>query len=224
MTIYRVQFDPESGLARMLNNDSVPRAKRFAPVLFHAQVEGAWYVSFREEAVKEQIDRVLTGRSPVRAVEGAAAAAPPPERPAGASDTLYVAPKAEVQAREGLGFFLEWESHKRALANAPLWQVLFRCGVLPADATGRAMREAALDYFGSVPLAPDGSAYRYDPRTDEVMNERHGSRREPVLHAGLDADSPLGRLLEDLRSLRADLRFTEDGVQTAVTIERQGPR
>jgi len=33
--------------------------------------------------------------------------------------------------------------------------------------------------------------------------------------------APLTRLLEQLRSIRADLRFREDGIHTVLTIERQ---
>jgi hypothetical protein len=212
VTLRRVQFDRGSRLARMLNNDDVPAAKRFAPTLYHAQVEGAWYVSFSETALKEQVDR-LAERPPV----------PKPEAP-GFNDALYVAPKAAVRARDGLGFYLEWESHRRALANAPLWHILFRCGLLPEDLTERTMREAALHYFGTVSLSPDRSVYSYDPRTDEVVNSRHGSRRRPVLHTGVEAGSPLAQLLEEFRSVRADLRFQDDGLHTTVTIERQPPR
>jgi hypothetical protein len=224
VTIHRVRFDPASRLARMLNNDDVPPAKRFAPVLYHAKVGGAWYASFREAALKEQIDRALEP-VPVRATDRPEGRVPPRKTgEVAVNDSLYVAPKAAVQAREGLGFYLEWESHRRALGNAPLWYVLFRCGLLPEDLTERTMREAALHTFGYVPLAPDGSTYSYDPRTDEVVNARHGSRRQPVLHRGIDADSPLAQLLEEFRSVRADLRFHDDGLHTTVTIERKPPR
>jgi hypothetical protein len=224
VTIRRVRFDPTSRLARMLNNDDVPPARRFAPVLYHAKVEGAWYASFREATLKEQIDRA-SEQPPVRATDQPEGRVPPKKAgDVAANDSLYVAPKAAVQAKDGLGFYLEWESHRRALSNAPLWYVLFRCGLLPEDLTQRTMREAALHTFGYVPLAPDGSTYRYDPRTDEVVNERHGSRRQPVLHRGIDAGSPLAQLLEEFRSVRADLRFRDDGLHTTVTIERQPPR
>jgi hypothetical protein len=224
VTISRARFDPNSGLARSLNNDSVPPAKRFVPVLYHGRVEGAWYASFSEAALKEQIDRA-TERPPVRATERPGGTEPAKaQAPAGANEALYVAPKAAVQAREGLGFFLEWESHKRALANAPLWHVLFRCGLLGEQPTERELREAALRYFGYVPLPPDGSTYRYDARTDEVVNSRHGTRRQPVLHEGVDAKSLLGQLLEEFRSVRAELRLGDEGLHTMVTIERQGRR
>jgi hypothetical protein len=55
------------------------------------------------------------------------------------------------------------------------------------------------------------------------VNARHGSLRQPVLRAGLDAGSPLAQLLEEFRALRADLRFREDGIHTVVTVERRLP-
>jgi hypothetical protein len=224
ITIQRVQFDRNSRLAKWMNNTDVPAARRFAPTLYHAKAQGAWYVSFSEAALKEELDRV-SERPPIRATDQPGGAEPArQEAPPSFNDALYVAPKAAVKARDGLGFYLEWESHRRALSNAPLWHVLFRAGLLPEDLTARTMRETALHYFGSVPLAPDGSTYRYDPRTDEVVNTRHGTRRQPVLAAGVDADSPLARLLEEFRSVRADLQFRDDGLHTTIVIERQPPR
>jgi hypothetical protein len=227
VTLHRVTFAPTSTLARMLNDSDMPLERRFVPMLYHAEAEGVWYATFSEAALKEQIDRA-TERPPVRATdrpEGGAAPPPAPkEATATVNDGLYVAPKAAVKAKAGLAFYLEWESHRRALSNAPLWGVLFRCGLLPEDVTEDTLRETALHYFGYVPLSPDGSTFSYDPRTDEVVNSRHGTRRRPVLHAGLEAGSPLAQLLEEFRSVRADLRFRDDGLHTAVTVERQGTR
>ena len=71
-----------------------------------------------------------------------------------------------------------------------------------------------------MPVSPDGSRYQYDPKMDEVVNERHGSQRRPKLNSDLAEDAPLSRVLEQLRALRADLRFREDGIHTVLTIER----
>jgi hypothetical protein len=54
-----------------------------------------------------------------------------------------------------------------------------------------------------------------------VVNERHGSFRRPVLHRATADTSALGNLLEQLRSLRADLRFREDGIHTILTVDRR---
>jgi hypothetical protein len=53
---------------------------------------------------------------------------------------------------------------------------------------------------------------------DEVRNARHGSIRRPKRAAEPDPASPAALLLERFRSVRADLRFKEDGVQTTVTL------
>jgi hypothetical protein len=228
VTLRRVRFARTSSLARMLNNDDVPPERRFVPVLYHAQVEGVWYATFNEAALKEEVNRAAE-RPPVRATDrpegnGADRAAPAKDTSVSVNDGLYLAPKAAVKARAGLAFYLEWESHRRALSNAPLWYALFRCGLLPEDLTEQTMRETALHYLGYVPLSPDGSVYSYDPRTDMVVNSRHGTRRQPVLHAGLEAGSPLAQLLEEFPRARADLRFRDDGIHTAVTVERHAPR
>jgi hypothetical protein len=44
------------------------------------------------------------------------------------------------------------------------------------------------------------------------------------MHTGVEAGSPLAQLLEEFRSVPADLRFGDDGLHTTVTIERQPPR
>ena len=71
-----------------------------------------------------------------------------------------------------------------------------------------------------MPVSPDGSPYRYDAKYDEVVNERHGSFRKPTLKATTADASPLNFLFDQLRSVRADLRFREDGIHTVLTVER----
>jgi hypothetical protein len=209
-TIYRAEFTPGSFVAQSLNDPGTPRDRRFVPVLYHAKAGGAWYISGSEAALKDAIDRATTEPDPK------AGGTP-------VNDSLIVAPKAAVKARDALGFYLEWQSHKRGLANNPRWYVLFHDGLLPEDLSGPTMRDVALHYFGFMPVSPEGALYAYDPRTDEVVNARHGSLRQPMLRAGLDADSPLAQLLEEFRTLRADLRFREDGIHTVVTVERRLP-
>ena len=75
-----------------------------------------------------------------------------------------------------------------------------------------------------LPISPNGAAYRDDNRTDKVVNVRHGSLRRPRLHTSLDTKSSLTELLGQLQTVRADLRFREDGVHTILTIERKPPQ
>src|SRR5262249_3261519 len=110
------------------------------------------------------------------------------------------------------------------LSNEPLWASLYRTGVLAPDRDASKAESVAHRYLGFVPVSPDGSVYKYDPKTDEVLNERHGSQRRPKLHADLAEGAPLCRVLEQLRALRADLRFREDGIHTVLTLQRQNKK
>jgi hypothetical protein len=74
-----------------------------------------------------------------------------------------------------------------------------------------------------VPISPDGSSYCYDARAQEVVNARHGSLQRPQLHDELADKSPLNNLLAGLHSVRADLRFREDGVSTVLTFSWKQP-
>jgi hypothetical protein len=135
---------------------------------------------------------------------------------------LYLSPAAAGQARATIRYYLEWETRRRALANEPLWYALFRAGVVADDSPEKVRHGAALRYLGFVPVSPEGAAYIYDRKMDEVVNRRHGSLRLPREHAGIDAGSPLDRLFDQFRTLRTDLRFREDGMHTVLTLQRRG--
>jgi hypothetical protein len=77
-----------------------------------------------------------------------------------------------------------------------------------------------LKFLGFIPVSPDDAAYQYDAARDEIVNQRHGSLRQPRLHANIADRSPLAGLLAQFPSLRIDLRFREDGFHSVVTIER----
>src|SRR5207253_9354411 len=180
--------------------------------LYHAVIDDWWYVSLREAPLKELIDRSVARRSGKIPVNGAAVPI---------NFSVYAGPKAATKSRQALHYFLEWETHRRALVNCPAWFTLYRSGLISADTPESARQAAAMRFLGFVPVSPDGAAYRIAPEADEVVNQRHGSLMRPRLQSGIEDDSPLGRLLEQFRSLRADLRFREDGVHTTVTIERK---
>ena len=58
-------------------------------------------------------------------------------------------------------------------------------------------------------------------RTRRVRVHEDGSLRVPTRHRSVEESSPLGRLLEQIHSVRADLRFREDGIHTTLTIDRK---
>jgi hypothetical protein len=184
-----------------------------SPVLYHAFIDDAWYVSFSADSLKDLVDRWIERRD--------AKTPRAKEKPVPINGSVYIAPAAAVNAGDALRFYLEWESQRRALANCPLWYTLYRCGLIPKDASEKMKSSVARRFLGFLPVSPDGAEYCYDQKTNEIVNQRHGSLPQPHWHRGIEADSPLGRLLDEFRSLRADLRFQEDGVNTTVTIQRK---
>jgi hypothetical protein len=210
VSLTRVRFDRDGRLAEFINPEGTPKARRFVPTLFHARIDGHWYASLSPEPLRDLIDRAEARR----------AGKGPLGEKVEVNTSLHVAPEAAFEAAGALRAYLEWETFRRAVANAALWEPLYRGGLTD----GTDAEAAALRFLGFVPVSPDGAAYRYDRRTQEVRNARHGSYRRPHLHEALDEQSPVARLLGQLRHVRADLRFREDGVHTVVTLERTGPQ
>ncbi|MGH7222523.1 MAG: hypothetical protein ACRELF_04810, partial [Gemmataceae bacterium] len=178
--------------------------------IYHARIDDAWYVSLSQGALHRLIDQSIRRRDKKT-----------PPQPIEAATSLFLAPQALLQSTGAVFGYLEWESHRRALANGPAWYALYRGGLLAADAKEATRRTIALRHLGFVPVSPDGSAYRFDAGRDEVTNERHGSYSRPRLGDGLDERSAGQQVLGSLRTLRVDLRFREDGVQTALSFDRK---
>jgi hypothetical protein len=133
--------------------------------------------------------------------------------------SLFLAPSAP-QAAKAIRLYLDWQTHRQALRNAPIWHALYRSGLVRPEDPEPEREAAALRLLGFAPVSPDGAPYTYDSRADEVVNARHGSPRQPRFPAGPSEPSPLQQLFDRLQSVRADLRFREDGVHTVLTIER----
>jgi hypothetical protein len=210
--ITRVAFTKDSGFAREMNPEKTPEEKRFAPTYWHAQVDGAWYLSMSEAALREQIDRSVARRD---------GKGPPKGETITFNSTMYLSPEAAFHANDALQAFLEWETHKRAVANGPYWLALYHGGVLDAKASTAECNAAALKFYGFIPVSPDDAPYDYDRRVADVVNRRHGSLARPVLHDKLDGQSSVQQFITDLRSVRVDLRFREDGVHTTLTLDRK---
>jgi len=208
VTIIRVQAQP-NGMIALARNPK--RKEPFLPAIYYTILDGAWYVSLRQDCIQDIVDRSVARK------EGKL---PKPETlPVNAS--LYLAPEAAGKTTEFVKFYLEMQTHRQALANEPIWYALHHARLVPPEASGDVSRERAFHYLGFVPVSPDGAPYSYEKKTDEIINERQGSLRQPKLHSRLAENAPLGRLLNDFRTLRADLRFREDGIHSVLTIERK---
>jgi hypothetical protein len=66
-----------------------------------------------------------------------------------------------------------------------------------------------------------GNTYHYDAAHDEVVGSATGSQWVPAHAQIIPDDSPLGRLVNGIRSLNAHLSFTEDGLRSDLRIERK---
>jgi hypothetical protein len=208
VSIVRIQAKADGMIGREANRNG--GKDPFLPALYYAQVDGGFYISFREECIKEVIDRSVARK------EGKL----PKAETVPINSSIYVAPGAADKTRGFINHYLEMQCHRQALANASFWYALYRAGVIPDGASEEARQKTALSFLGFVPVSAEGAAYAYEAKTDEVVNRRHGSLRKPQKHATLADNSPLAKLLDQLQTVRADLRFREDGVHTVLTIER----
>jgi hypothetical protein len=207
VSIVRVQTTP-TGAREHLGFGTSPKREPFLPAVYYATIDGAFYLTLNETMLHDLIDRAQDKR------EGKGALVE-------VNSSLYVSPSAAKLARSFVQKYLEKQVHEQALASAPLWYPLYRAGLIADGSDAAAVRELAERYYGFVPVSPDGAGFIYDRRLDEVRNERHGSPARPKTPRTLAENTPIRQLLEQLRTIRADLRFREDGIHTTLTVDRQ---
>jgi hypothetical protein len=180
----------------------------FLPAVYYAMIDGAFYLTPNEAMLRDFIDRSQAkpeGKAEIVQV----------------NSSLYISPGAAQLTRGLIQKYLEKQVHEQALSSAPLWYPLYHSGLIPEGTDGAAVHALAEKYYGFVPVSPDGTLYLYDRRTDEVRNARHGSPARPRTRKELADNAPIKQLLEQLRTIRADLRFREDGIHTTLTVDRQ---
>ena len=180
------------------------------PALHMAVIDETLHISANEDFLKKRIDE-----SEARKKSGETK---PADSAHVANAGLYIGP---ANARAAASLFLEYEGHNLALLNNQVWNCFYQAGILAPNASEAAHRETARRILGFVPVSPDGSPYRYDVRLAEVINQRHGSLRRPQLHDQVAETSELGKILEQFKALRAELRFLDNGLHTVLTIERR---
>jgi hypothetical protein len=130
--------------------------------------------------------------------------------------SLYLAPPADKNFH-ALQALLEWEAHKRALSAAAAWQALYAANAVSPKMKEEERRRVAARLLGFVPVSPDGTGFVFDEALGQVRSERHGSLARPVFHGQPPGDRPY--VPSWIRSLRADLRFREDGIHTTLNLD-----
>jgi hypothetical protein len=138
------------------------------------------------------------------------------------NSSLYISPGQSRQTKDLVKRYLAYQMYRGAYDSSSLWYALYNSGMIAEGATPSEAAAKAYSLLGFVPVSADGSVYRYDRKYDEVIHQRIGSRRSPAPEPPAADDTPLNKLFETLRWLRADLRFREDGIHTVVTLGRSG--
>jgi hypothetical protein len=175
--------------------------------IYIAGIDRGVIASASEDHVKKMIDHSLAQKKP----EGK-----PVPREANAA--LDIVPG---NAGEAAKLYLEYEGHCLALLNNQVFNAFYQSGLLTPDATETTRKQTVQRFLGCLPVSADGTSYRYDAKHGEVVNVRHGSHRRPQLHGAVAEASELGKLLNDIKALRAELKFLDNGIQTVLTIERK---
>jgi hypothetical protein len=171
-----------------------------APKAFYGAIVGKeYYLTWNEEALKRQIDAALL---------------PGKGKPAGDRVNAGLRLSTKGKAADAWGGLLEWQTHKKALGSAAVWEALHRAGLHPRRP------EEVIRLLGYVPISPDGTAFEVDRLSGEVSNPRHGSLARPTCRDEPAPGSPAAALLRQLDRVGVQLRFREDGVHTVLTLER----
>jgi hypothetical protein len=206
VSIVQIKATP-AGMAQVLLHSSRRGRDPFLPAVYYAMIDGAFYLTPNATMLRDFIDQAQDKR------EGKSETVQ-------INSSLYLSPGAAKLTRGLIQKYLERQVHEQALASAPLWYPLYHTGLISEGTNASAASALAERYYGFVPVSPDGAPYVYDRRIDEVGNERHGSPARPKTHKTLAEDAPIEQLLQQLRTIRADLRFREDGIHTTLTVER----
>lgn len=207
VTIVRIAPDPSSGLSEFLNPDSPPETEPDGPAVYYATIGDGFYISTQQSALRNLIDRAADPVKP----------APDAHEPVSANVLLFADPAAASSIRPTVAYMLEQQIFGVSQRNLVQVQILGRCGVL----ANRTIEEAAQKYLGYRIECPDGGTYRYEATSDKAVCSVHGSIYEPIRLNEPPADSPLNDLLNSLKTVTASMRFTPEGLESAVEISRR---
>jgi hypothetical protein len=193
--------DPIGAVLALVPTKEAPKA------LYVTMIDKSLYVTPNAELPKRLIDQAMAKKEEDKDAS-----------PREINMRLTLSPE---NARQAAGLLFEYEDHCLSLLNNEVWNCFYKTGSLAPDAPEKDRLATARQFLGYVPVSPSGSAYERDQKTGEVVNRRHGSYRRPVLHRDVENDSDLGRFLNRLRTIRAELKFQDNGIHAWLTIERK---
>ena len=190
--------------------------KEFADAaLYYGSVGRFFYIS----TSLELLQRIVDGAPSTAPATGAAPADPPAPatQPARKGHfALRVALADAKHSKAAAEFFVGRAAQAAETTHHRNLLLLARTVGLGDKAT--ASQQRVLGYSIESAL---GSTYRYDAAHDEIVGSATGSQWAPPQPPTIPDDSPLGRLMSSIRSLNAQLAFTEDGLRSDLQIERK---
>jgi hypothetical protein len=207
ITIVKISPNPAGPIADELRRDAQAGDAPIDPALYYATIGDGFYLATQEASLKRLIDKQAGPQA------GEAASQPADQ----ANLFLYTAPGAAAGARPAISTILEAQARRAGLTNLALTELLGRCALLE----NRTLSEAAPIFLGFRLVDPDGGDYTFDASQGIAASSIHGTLWQKSPPPGpLPEGSPLADLLDQLQTVSAALRFTEDGLETTVRIRR----
>ena len=203
VTIVRISPDPRADLGEALGVGDAENPGD-GPAIYYATIGDAFFVSLQLRSLQTLIDRLGADQSNEEIVE--------------ANMLLYASPEATTAEgeswRDVVSPVLEQRARDASRRGLALVWLLDRCGALE----GTSVQDAARRRLGYRLVCPDGG--EYVQTEGELHCSVHGSLEQPRQFESLPDESPLSALLGSIRTIVTDLRFTDDGIETGVKIDR----
>jgi hypothetical protein len=190
----------------MTSDTATAAAVTTEPGLFYGNIGDAWYISTQRGVLERIVDAETTSdtKQTSRVIEY--------------SGLLIASPGNMKKARPAVEKALKMVnrvSARQAMAEASL---LYRCGLAKDAAT---LDAAAATYLGGAIPLQKGESLSYDPKSDQPVSTLWGPMRSMKKSREVDVPNPLTDLVFSLNTVRAWLRFTAEGLETHLEIERK---
>ena len=191
------------------NSPMPPNASKEPPAIYYATVGDGFYLSTQVATLKGLVDHSSGELSLVQATTAPAAV-----ETFDAHAFNYVS--AGPVVRETVRFLLEQQAYSATLRNFGAAWIVGRMGFND----GEIDQESQFNLLGYRLASPGGGSYSYDRANDLVSSSVYGSMFQPKRRDDSPPDSPVSKMVEAVERLVSTLRFTEDGLQATVQIDR----
>ena len=205
------------GLATKLDAYRLPDYKQHA----------VYVVSYQIHAIKLRLHLALVGNQLVAATKPEtlrqvidAAARPPAEAPVEAHMLLRLNRRAIDRLADDLDLYWAEKTRLACHRNTISMYNLLTLYDVPIEQVSR-LSDAK---YGVTYFCPDGGAYTYDAKRDQVECSVHGNRQQARQSPRLDRRSSFSRFFESLDEIVAGFRFKDDVLIVTVEIARSSQK